>query len=142
MSTILIVEDDPIHRGNAEAFKMLFNLHSHSVILAHSPEDVLNACRWNDVDCVMVDQHIVGGGMGFSMRIYKGEDIIKSIRASGLTNVPVILMTGDREYDPREARKVGANHVWFKPIEDMISKTEEVMREARLRAASSKPTAP
>lgn len=119
MHRILLVEDDPDVR---EATTTVFERAGYDVYALPNGERAVRTCRENDIDIVITD---------VVMPHQEGITTIRLLRKK-IPAIKIIAISGGGQYASGEdylaaAEKLGADHVFTKPIE--LSTVEAAIRE-------------
>lgn len=132
MAQIIIVDDNPEHRWIAAKVLRREGFEVHE---AASGEAALGLAEKSPPDLILSDVHMAG---------LDGYDVIQQLRLRpGLANVPVILMTGEANFDGmRQGMTVGADDYLPKPfsaaqlvtaVRMRLDKHRELMKEAEAK---------
>ena len=115
--SLLVVDDEP------ELLELLvenLRLHFTDVISFPSIQPVLDHLTSNKADLILSDIRMPGGS---------GFDLIRKLKESGQTELPVILVTGFLDTSNDDAIQAGASAVLHKPykMKDVLATIETVL---------------
>lgn len=106
--TVAVVDDDDAVR---DLLRFLLELAGFAVATFGSAAQFLNEASFDDLSCLVVDQHMPG---------QTGLQLINSLRSQG-TTLPVALITGSPSADLlRQASELGVARVMEKPLDDEV----------------------
>ena len=121
--TVLVADDNPFNR---EVAKKLLSLDGHSVVLANTGEQALDALLRGDIDMAFLDINMPGGD---------GIAVCKDYRftVEPDAHIPVIAMTADTSAPTRETcLRAGMDAVLHKPVQ--MNELRETIRAHQLPA--------
>jgi two-component system, LuxR family, response regulator FixJ len=106
--TVAVVDDDDAVR---DSLKFLLESAGFSVASFGSAAEFLSEASFEDLFCLVVDQHMPG---------QTGLQLINNLRNQG-ARLPVALITGSPSADlVRQASDLGVEHVMEKPLDDEV----------------------
>lgn len=106
--SVAVVDDDDAVR---DSLRFLLEAAGFSVATFGSAAQFLNEASFDNLSCLVVDQHMPG---------QTGLQLINSLRSQG-ANLPVALITGSPSADLlRQASELGVARVLEKPLNDEV----------------------
>ena len=119
MTTILIVEDDPLNRELAEA---ILDAHGYDKLSVDNGEDAVRLAKSTRPDLIFMDIHMLGVDGYMALAMMRADEATRCI--------PVIAVTGNATHDDR-LRMVanGFNDIVTKPytIDTLLGTIEGVL---------------
>lgn len=122
MTTLLIVEDDPLIR---EMMDISLSQAGYGIVTAGSGASALEVLRRLRVDLVLLDIH---------MPEMSGLDVLKAMRRAGVAMPPVLMVTANTSADAvKEAMYLGCVGYVAKPFapEALLARVRRVLKPAQ-----------
>ena len=119
--TILLVDDEPLM---CEILSFELALAGFRVLTTDSGDSAFELCLNNDIDCVISDIRMFGSS-GFTL--------VKNLRLSTKSWLPVILMTGFSDHEADDFMSLGNIELFSKPFSpsDLIMRVQQLLNEDR-----------